>query len=89
MHAQFFLLLCFCFYFLGIATRYRRWVKKEREEGFIPAHDLVYSHLSPGLLGCCVVKQDKVAESTQWNDGVYSAMARKSAGRRPGVLSKA
>lgn len=24
MHAQFFLLLCFCFYFLGIATRYQR-----------------------------------------------------------------
>lgn len=63
--------------------------KKVREEGFIPAHDLVYSHLSPGLLGRCVVKQDKVAESTQWNDGVYSTMARKLAGRRPVVLSKA
>lgn len=88
MHAQFFLLLCFCFYFLGIVTRYWRW-KKSKGRGFIPAHGLLYSHLSPGLLGRCVVKQDKVAESMQWNDGVYSTMARKLAGRRPVVLSKA
>lgn len=63
--------------------------KKVRKEGFIPAHGLLSSGLSPGLLGHCVVKQDKVAKSTQWNDGVYSTLDRKLAGRRPVVLPKA
>lgn len=32
------------------------------KEEFILAHGLVYSHLSPMLLGLCVVRQDKAAE---------------------------
>lgn len=39
---------------------------------FIPARDLVYSHLSPVLLGLSVTGQGKVAECTQWAEWLTS-----------------